>query len=158
MKNVLLLIVLNLALLHISCQKETKSSENNTQKTESEEGKERAESKKESRAEGEAFTRKKLKDSKDLVLGAWQLESVEGAELTDTEKSITIEFAKDGKFVQKAGEMSRKGSYEVSDDGKTITLKPEEAPEEKMNEVEVKNGKMTFKDGDRASVITLKKK
>ncbi|NJL14715.1 MAG: lipocalin family protein [Microscillaceae bacterium] len=104
------------------------------------------------------FTTACKKDPKTLMVGTWQMESVEGEELSDTEKSISIEFTKDGKFEQKAGEMSRKGTFEVSKDGKTITLKPEEGKEEKMNAVEVKDGKMTFKDGERSEKITLKKK
>ncbi len=92
------------------------------------------------------------------LLGAWQMDSMEGEELSETEKSITITFEKEGKFIQTAGDKKREGTYEVSKDGKTITLKPAEGKAEEMKSVELKGDKMMFKDGDKSETITLKKK
>jgi uncharacterized protein (TIGR03066 family) len=92
------------------------------------------------------------------LLGTWEMESVEGEELSATEKSITMTFEKEGKFIQKSSQNSREGTYEVSKDGKTITLKPSEGKAEEMKSVELKGNKMMFKDGDKTATITLKKK
>ncbi len=92
------------------------------------------------------------------LLGTWQLESVEGEELTDAEKAMTITFEKESKFKQEAGERKRAGKFAVSKDGKTVTLTPEGGEAEDMTDVEMKGNTISFKDKGKGSKITMKKK
>ena len=85
----------------------------------------------------------------DTVVGKWQLESVTGEELTDSEKeSTTATFNEDGTCENKRGDRVRKATYKVSEDGKTITLVVEGGKEDTMEDVVLTADKLSFKDRD----------
>lgn len=90
------------------------------------------------------------------LLGSWQLESVEGEELNEAQKTMTLTFEKEGKFTQEAGGKKRTGKFEVSKDGKGLTITPEGAEVEQLTDVEIKGDKFTFK--DKGKLLTFKKK
>jgi len=84
----------------------------------------------------------------DTVVGKWQLESVTGEELTDSEKESTMTFNEDGTCENKRGDRVRKATYKVSEDGKTITLVVEGGKEDTMEDVVLTADKLSFKDRD----------
>ena len=91
----------------------------------------------------------------DSVIGSWQLESVSGEELSESEKSTVFKLAEDGTFTRERGGEAKTGKWEWSEDKKNIVLKRDGGREELMEDVKVEGDKMTFKaDSD---VITLKK-
>lgn len=96
------------------------------------------------------------KDPKAAMVGTWQLDSVTGEELTDAEKAVTVTFSEDGTYERAFGDEKQTGTFEVSEDGKTVTVKPEGGSAETMNDVKIDGDKLTFKDKD--TEITLKKK
>lgn len=89
------------------------------------------------------------------LVGTWQLESVSGEELTESEKSATMTFNEDGTCVRKRGEREKKANWILSEDGKTITLKTEEGDENEMEGVELSADKLVFTERD--DQITLKR-
>lgn len=91
----------------------------------------------------------------DSVVGKWQLESVTGEELTDSEKEATMVFNDNGTCENKRGERARKAKYKASDDGKTITLVMESGTKDKMEDVTLTAELLTFKNGN--DVITYKR-
>ncbi|MDX2303046.1 MAG: lipocalin family protein [Microscillaceae bacterium] len=100
----------------------------------------------------------KKKGTKDVILGSWQLESVEGEELTDAEKSVSITFSKDGSFERSAaGGLSQKGKFTVSEDGKSVTITPEGDKAETMAEVKIEKDKFSFKQEGKTIVLAKKK-
>lgn len=90
------------------------------------------------------------------VIGTWQLDSVSGEELSEAEKSMTITFNEDGSMEMNRGDEIRKGTWELSEDKKTLVMKRDNGREEKGENLSVEGDKMTFQT-DR-DVITLKKK
>ena len=89
------------------------------------------------------------------IEGTWQLDSVSGEELTEHEKDMTITFNEDGSCESSRGEESASGSWELSDDGKTLTFELD-GREEKCENVEVSGDELTFEQG--SDKITLKRK
>ena len=91
----------------------------------------------------------------DTVVGKWQLESVTGEELTDSEKESIMTFNEDGTCENKRGDRVRKATYKVSEDGKTITLVVEGGKEDTMEDVVLTADKLSFK--NRGDTITYKR-
>ena len=91
----------------------------------------------------------------DSIIGTWQLDSVSGEELTESEKSATMTFNEDGSCIQKRGEKERKMTWTLSEDGKTLTVKKESGSEDVMENVELSGDKLSFSEGN--DKITLKK-
>ncbi|MFI5204782.1 MAG: lipocalin family protein [Flavobacteriales bacterium] len=88
--------------------------------------------------------------------GKYQLDSVSGEELTETEKSSTIEFTSDGNCVMKRGDREKKGTWKISEDGKSLTLTEEGDDDAKeMKNLEITDGGFSFMEGD--DKITFKK-
>ena len=96
------------------------------------------------------------KDMKSKIVGTWQLDSVEGEELTDSEKTATMTFAKDGSCERSRGDKSEKGTWELDKEGKVITTKFD-GEEEKMNDVTVEKEMMSFKIKDQKITLKMKK-
>lgn len=93
--------------------------------------------------------------SEPTIEGKWQIESVSGEELTEEEKKLVVDFQADGKLVSKRGEESREEEWELSEDGKTLTIS--RAGREVKNEVvELTDEKLVLKDG--GDKITFKRK
>jgi hypothetical protein len=82
------------------------------------------------------------------VEGKWQLNSVSGEELSESEKSATIEFMSDGNFVMKRGDRERKGTWKLSDDGKTLTATEEGGDAKEWTNVEVTEDALSFTERD----------
>ena len=89
------------------------------------------------------------------VEGTWQLHSVSGEELTEHEKDMTLTFKEDGSCESSRGDESATGTWELSDDGKTLTFELD-GREEKCENVEVTDDELTFEQG--SDKITLKRK
>ncbi len=87
------------------------------------------------------------------LLGTWEIESAEGTELTDEirKQSVTT-FEKDGKI--KVGESS--GTYEVSKDGKSVTMTID-GKTDSMNDFEVKKEEFSYKQDGKKIVFRKKK-
>lgn len=57
------------------------------------------------------------------IVGTWQLESVSGEKLTESEKKSTFDFKKDGSCSMQRGDRSREGSYTIEEqEGKQILI------------------------------------
>ncbi|MFT5779620.1 MAG: hypothetical protein ACI837_002579 [Crocinitomicaceae bacterium] len=92
----------------------------------------------------------------DTVVGTWQLESVTGEELTDSEKEATMTFNEDGTCEQKRGDRVRKATWTMAEDGKSLTLVKEDGGEEEvMESVTLTADKLSFKERDE--MVTLKR-
>jgi hypothetical protein len=88
-------------------------------------------------------------------VGRWQMESVSGEELSESEKSAIFNLEDGGAFSMERGGETRKGTWKWSEDKKNIVLTRDGGNEEVMENVKVEGDKMTFSaDGD---VITLKR-
>lgn len=91
---------------------------------------------------------------KPSVEGKWQLESVSGEELSESEKSSTMDIKEGGALEMTRGEMKMEGTWKLSDDGKTMTVTMGGRTQE-WTEVEVDGDHLSFKEKD--DKITLKK-
>jgi len=89
------------------------------------------------------------------IIGTWQLESILGEELTDSEKEATFTMNKDGSFERKRGGKVKNGKWKLSDNSKTLTITQEDGDVEIFSNFNINKGKMTFSERDDA--ITLKK-
>lgn len=89
------------------------------------------------------------------IVGTWQLESVSGEELTDSEKEAVITFNEDGTCERKRGEHSKSFKWKMSEDGKTVTLTEEDGDENEMTDVVLSADKLVF--SERNDKITLKR-
>ena len=98
-------------------------------------------------------------DSEKSPVGTWGLESVEGEELTESEKSSVVEFKEDGSVIRKRGDRERKGKWELKDkdDKKYLVLMSEEGEVDEENEiVKLDDSEFVFK--NKGKEVTLKKK
>lgn len=101
-----------------------------------------------------AFAGCKSKSAKELIVNKWKITDVSGdgaKEMSETEKgklkdSTTMEFTKDGKCtITGMRETPTTGTYSVSDDGKTITMKQDGESKDEQNELsDVSASKMTI--------------
>ena len=96
---------------------------------------------------------------KTSIEGKWQLDSVSGEELTESEKSMVMEFKSDGTCEMSRGEgETRKGSWKLSDDGKKLSItrgEGEDSKTEEWTDVELTEETVPFMEGD--DKITLKR-
>lgn len=92
-------------------------------------------------------------------VGVWGLENVEGEELTESEKSATLEFKADGSLTRKRGEMEKKGKWKMDEkDGKKVlVIMNEEGEVDEENEI-VKLTATEFIIDSKGKKVTLKKK
>lgn len=81
------------------------------------------------------------------LVGTWKLDSVAGEELTESEKEGTMTFNEDGTCESKRGEMSKKGTWSLSDDKKSLTVNTD-GREETMDGVEISDDTFSFNDHD----------
>ena len=91
----------------------------------------------------------------DTVVGTWQLESVTGEELTDSEKGAIITFNEDGSCEQRRGDQVRKAKWELSEDHKTLTITAKGRGPETMENLVITADKLTFE--DRGETVTVKR-
>lgn len=89
------------------------------------------------------------------LVGNWQLESVSGEELTASEKEATMSFSEDGTCERRRGEHAKSMKWEMSEDGKTITIIGEDGDKDEMKNVELSAEKLVF--SERDDIITLKR-
>ena len=89
------------------------------------------------------------------LVGIWQLESISGEELSESEKEVTITFKEDGTFLQRDGDVKLGGTWSSSNDGSTITLVPDGQETNVMRNVQYQGNKVSFTDGDGKDTITL---
>ena len=98
---------------------------------------------------------------KGKLVGIWQFEKPmsSGKNSKDKEKSVkaTLEFRKDGTFVQSAGGKSRNGKWEVTSGNKSVIIRPEKGTSETMEIVKIEKDIFIFKDAGKSDEITLKK-
>ena len=92
--------------------------------------------------------------SEPSVVGTWQLESVSGEELTESEKDMKITYKENGECESTRGDRTKEGTWKLSEDGKTMTM-TSEGRDELMEDLEVTAEKMTFSAGE--DKITLKR-
>ena len=80
--------------------------------------------------------------------------------MAEMAKSITVQYNADGSFVGSKGGEEEKGTWTLSEDGKTLTTKDSKDKEEKLTLTELTAEKAVFevpakKEGEKAIVITL---
>lgn len=92
---------------------------------------------------------------KGKLVGSWEVESIDGK--TSKQKS-TMEFRKDGSFVQSVGSKSRGGKWEVSKDDKSVTIIPEKDKTETLVIVRLEGSEFVAKDGERPGEIKFRKR
>lgn len=88
------------------------------------------------------------------LVGKWQLESVSGEELTESEKEGTMTFNEDGTCQNERGGEVMKAEWKLSDDKKSLTI-TSDGREEVMNDIEITAESFSFKDGE--DKITFKR-
>lgn len=93
----------------------------------------------------------------DDIVGTWQLHSVSGEELTESEKSATIEFKSDGTMVQTRGDKTREGTWEIKEeDGKKVLSI---TADDRTTDSPIKSlDGSTLSFEERGEVVTLKRK
>lgn len=89
------------------------------------------------------------------IVGNWQLDKVSTEELTDSEKEATMSINADGTFEQKRGDHSKTGTWELSEDGKTLSVKDSEGDVKSFSGVKVEGDAFSFSEGE--TVITFKR-
>ncbi|MCU0444118.1 MAG: copper resistance protein NlpE [Microscillaceae bacterium] len=92
---------------------------------------------------------------KSKLAATWQLEGIEGMEMTDKMKEATLTFAKDGSFTENM-DKADKGKWELNEKEKTIVLKYEGGKERKLTELALDKDKMTVRADGKG--FTFKKK
>jgi hypothetical protein len=92
------------------------------------------------------------------VIGKWKFDTVDGKGAPGKMGEITMEFKKDGEMEVVMGSKANKGKYEVSKDGKEITLKSLDGKgkDEVFKSVEFEKDKMSFNNGDGKKVVMKK--
>ena len=96
------------------------------------------------------------KDGAATLEGKYQIESVTGETLTESEKSITYEFMADGSCTMSKRDKEKKGTWKLSEDGKTLNMTEEGDDEaEEMKNFEITGDGFSFMEGD--DKITFKK-
>ena len=88
------------------------------------------------------------------LIGTWQLDSVSGEELTDSEKEATMTFNEDGSCESKRGDNKKMAKWELSEDKKTLTI-DEDGDKFDMENVELSAESLSFSEGN--DKITFKK-
>ena len=98
----------------------------------------------------------KSKSAKELIINKWKVTDISGkgvAEMPDSAKAkmyatARMEFMKDGKFeTSDMGNGVKKGTYSISDDGKTLTSTDEGSSNPDILEiVEITKDKMVIND------------
>ena len=97
------------------------------------------------------------KSAKDKLLGTWKLNKVEGETLTQEELNATMTFTTDGKFAATARDEKMDGTWELAEDGKTLTLTFKENDKEVWNITEITDAKLVYKQGNEKESIELVK-
>ena len=97
------------------------------------------------------------KSAKELLMGTWKLTSVEGQKMTPEDLKTTLTFT-DGKFDMKiGGDKDRSGTWEMSDDSKTITAKDSEGNKETWNIFKLDDKEYTFSvDKDKQKITMVR--
>jgi len=88
-------------------------------------------------------------------IGTWQLDSVSGEELTESEKEATITLKEDGTYEQKRGERVKTGKWSLSEDGKTLTTTGEDGDSDTYENFECSGDVLSF--SERDDKITFKR-
>lgn len=81
-------------------------------------------------------------------------------QMMENAKQVTIQYNADGSFVGFKGETEEKGTWTLSEDGKTLTTKDAKDKEETLTIKEITAEKMVFeiaaaKEGEKATTLTL---
>lgn len=107
----------------------------------------------------------KSKSPKDLIVNKWKLTEVSGegsktmsdAEKKDMIDKLVMDLSKDGKCsVSGMGETPKKGSYSISEDGKTLNLTGEGESKSTPQQVdELKDGKLVISDVESKLKLTF---
>ena len=110
----------------------------------------------------------KGKTAKDLVVNKWKITDMSGkgiADMPDSAKAkiyanSSMEFTKDGKFITSGMDNDdKKGTYSVSDDGKTmISTNEGDTYADTLNILEISADKMVVEDRKGAVKVTFKAK
>ncbi|MEX1000759.1 MAG: lipocalin family protein [Crocinitomicaceae bacterium] len=85
--------------------------------------------------------------SEPSIEGKWKIESVSSEELTDAEKTLTVDFQADGKLVSERDGETREEEWELSEDGKTLTIKSGDR-EIENKVIELTEDKLVLKERD----------
>lgn len=96
-------------------------------------------------------------DPKKKVIGTWQVESVEGEKLSETEKSMKFSFKADGEMEMTAGGKSIKGKWDLDKDGKTFSVTPEGAKETMKWTLNSADAKQMVITDEKSKKVTFKK-
>lgn len=98
------------------------------------------------------------KSAKEKLAGSWKLSAVEGQTLSMEELKSTMSFTEDGKLSLKSAQGNEKnGTWEISEDGKTITVKSTEGETEVWNVQKLEDKILEIKIGADKEKITLEK-
>lgn len=95
------------------------------------------------------------KSAKEKVLGAWKLSKVEGETLTQEELNSTMTFNSDGKFAATSRDQKMDGTWEMAEDGKSLTLNFKENEKEVWNLAELTDTKLVYTQGKEKEKIEL---
>lgn len=92
------------------------------------------------------------------IIGKWQLKSIEGAKLNETERKTTFEFKIVGKDIQKysikQGNAKQSGNWLLG--GKTLQLIPQKGSAHLLKNIQLKSGVLSF--DDEGKKISLQRK
>ncbi|MEO1652748.1 MAG: penicillin acylase family protein [Bacteroidota bacterium] len=89
------------------------------------------------------------------IIGTWKVEAVEGEELGEAEKSVSLAFSKGNKYVRSFGKIKQSGTYSIDEAKQTITFTQDTTPPKIMRNVQVSGNTLSFQDD--GVKITLKK-